>query len=224
MRFAGRDVVRSVRIDIWSDVICPWCYLGRQHLHRALESFDGDVQVVHHAFELDPTSPRDATPLTVKRLSAKYGMSESQAVAAQEQMTARAAEAGLSFNLDGQRSGNTRDAHRLVQLALQRGVQDAMIERLYRAYFTDQRSIFDNTSLASLAADVDGLDADEVAAVLDTGAFEEQVVADEQQAYELGVTGVPFFVIDRRYGLAGAQPPEILVEAMTRAAADAVSG
>jgi predicted DsbA family dithiol-disulfide isomerase len=209
-----------VRIDIWSDVICPWCYLGRQHLHRALESYAGEVEVVHHAFELDPTSPRDETPLTVKRLATKYGMSEAQALAAQKQMTERAAEAGLTFNLDGQRSGNTRDAHRVLQLARQRGVQDAAMERLYRAYFTDGRSIFDADSLAELAGEVDGLDADEVAATLRTEAFDDLVVADEEQAYALGVTGVPFFVIDRRFGLSGAQPPEILLEVLERAAAE----
>ncbi|HEX3706694.1 MAG TPA: DsbA family oxidoreductase [Mycobacteriales bacterium] len=209
-----------MRIDIWSDVICPWCYLGRQYLHRALESYDGEVEVVHHAFELDPSSPRDETPLTVKRLATKYGMSPAQALAAQTQMTARAAEAGLTFNLDGQRSGNTRDAHRLVQLARQRGVQDAMLDRLYRAYFTDGRSIFETDSLAALADEVEGMDADEVAATLRTGAFDEQVLADEEQAYTLGVTGVPFFVIDRRFGMSGAQPPEVLVRALEHAAAE----
>jgi predicted DsbA family dithiol-disulfide isomerase len=212
-----------MRIDIWSDVVCPWCYLGRQHLHEALASYDGEVDVVHHAFELDPTSPRDETPLTVKRLATKYGMSEAQALAAQQQMTERAAAVGLTFNLEGQRSGNTRDAHRLIQLAHQRGAQDAMAERLYRAYFTDGRSIFDADSLAALAGEVEGLDADEVAATLRTDAFEEQVVADEEQAQALGVTGVPFFVIDRRYGLSGAQPPEALLEVLNRAAAEAAT-
>jgi predicted DsbA family dithiol-disulfide isomerase len=212
-----------VRIDIWSDVICPWCYLGRAHLKTALASYDGEVDVIHHAFELDPTSARDETPLTMKRLATKYGMSEAQALAAQEQMTARAADVGLTFNLDGQRSGNTRDAHRLIQLARQHGAQDAMVERLYRAYFTDGRSIFDVDSLTDLAAEVEGLDADEVAATLSTDAFDEQVVADEQQAQELGVTGVPFFVIDLRYGLSGAQPPEMLLQVLERAAADSAT-
>jgi predicted DsbA family dithiol-disulfide isomerase len=216
--------VPYVRIDIWSDVICPWCYLGREHLKTALASYDGDVDVIHHSFELDPTTPRDATPLTVKRLATKYGMSEAQALAAQDQMTARAADVGLTFNLDGQRSGNTRDAHRLIQLARQEGVQDEMVERLYRAYFTDGRSIFDLESLTSLAAEVDGLDADDVSAMLQSEAFEEQVVADELQAQELGVTGVPFFVVDLRYGLSGAQPPEMLLQVLERAAAEATTG
>jgi predicted DsbA family dithiol-disulfide isomerase len=215
--------VPYVRIDIWSDVICPWCYLGRAHLKTALASYDGEVDVIHHSFELDPTTPRDATPLTVKRLSTKYGMSEAQALAAQVQMTERAAQVGLTFNLDGQRSGNTRDAHRLIQLARQHGVQDAMVERHYQAYFTDGRSIFDVDSLTALASEVEGLDVSEVSATLHTDAFTDHVVADEQQAHELGVTGVPFFVIDLRHGLSGAQPPEMLLQVLERAAADSAT-
>jgi predicted DsbA family dithiol-disulfide isomerase len=212
-----------MRIDVWADVICPWCYLGREYLRQAIESYDGDVQVVHHAFELDPTSPRDKISSTTERLAAKYGMTEAQALAAQEQMAARAADAGLAFNYEGQQSGNTRDAHRLIQLALRRGVQDSMVERLYRAYFTDGRSIFGPESLAALATEVDGLDPAEVAATLQSDAFEELVVADENQAYALGVSGVPFFVIDRRYGLSGAQPPEVLLQVLARAAAEPLS-
>ncbi|HVX68939.1 MAG TPA: DsbA family oxidoreductase [Mycobacteriales bacterium] len=212
-----------MRVDVWADVICPWCYLGREYLRQAIASYDGDVQVVHHAFELDPTSPRDKVSTTTERLAAKYGMTEAQAVGAQQQMAARAADAGLAFNYDGQLSGNTRDAHRLIQLALHRGVQDAMVERLYRAYFTDGRSVFDPESLAALATEVEGLDPDEVAATLQSDAFEEQVVSDENQAYALGVSGVPFFVVDRRYGLSGAQPAEVLLQVLERAAAEPIS-
>jgi predicted DsbA family dithiol-disulfide isomerase len=209
-----------MRIDVWSDVICPWCYLGRQHLKEAVASYDGDVEVIHHAFELDPTTPRDKTELTVKRLATKYGMSEAQAVAAHEQMAARFAEAGLKFNAEGQRTGNTRDAHRLIRLARERGVQDAMVERLYRAYFADQRSIFDTESLAALATEVEGLDQTEIEATLSTDAYDEQVLGDEQQAYELGVTGVPFFVIERKYGLSGAQPADALLDLLNKVAND----
>jgi predicted DsbA family dithiol-disulfide isomerase len=209
-----------MRVDVWSDVVCPWCYLGREYLSQAIASYDGEVEVVHHSFELDPTTPRDHTELTAKRLATKYGMSEAQVVAAQDQMKARAADAGLDFNTEGQRSGNTRDAHRLIQLARQHGVQDQMIERLYRAYFSEARSIFDAQSLAALAAEVNGLDPAEVEATLSTDAYDEQVLADEQQAYDLGVTGVPFFVINRRYGLSGAQPPETLVQVLEKAAAE----
>lgn len=213
-------VEKGVRIDVWSDVICPWCYLGRKYLSDAIASYHGEVEVIHHAFELDPTTPRDHSELTVKRLSRKYGMTEAQAVGAQQQMKARAAEAGLEFNTEGQRSGNTRDAHRLIRLARERGVQDAMVERLYRAYFTDGRSIFDASSLASLAAEVDGLDAAEVEAVLTTDAYDELVLGDEEQAYNLGVTGVPFFVIERKYGLSGAQPVAVMLDLLQKVAAD----
>lgn len=213
-----------MRIDVWSDVICPWCYLGRKYLTDAVASYDGDVEVIHHAFELDPTTPRDRCELTIKRLATKYGMSEAQAVGAQQAMATRAAEAGLEFNLEGQRSGNTRDAHRLIRLARERGVQDAMVERLYRAYFTDNRSIFDAESLAALAAEVDGLDPVEVEATLTTDAYDELVLADEEQAYNLGVTGVPFFVIERKYGLSGAQPEAALLELLNKVAADELVG
>ncbi|HVW81673.1 MAG TPA: DsbA family oxidoreductase [Mycobacteriales bacterium] len=219
MTSATAMVVTGVRIDIWADVICPWCYLGRQHLRTALADLGGEIEIVHHSFELDPTTPRGETMPTIERLATRYGMSEAQAVAAQEQMAARAAEAGLTFNLAGQLWGNSRDAHRLIQLARQRGAQDAMVERLYRAYFTEQRSIFEPDSLAQLAAEVDGLDSDEVAATLRTDAFEELVVADEAQAHELGVSGVPFFVFERRYAVSGAQPPEVMKQILERAAA-----
>jgi predicted DsbA family dithiol-disulfide isomerase len=212
-----------MRVDVWADVICPWCYLGREHLYRAITAYGDEVQVVHHAFELDPYSPRQETSTTTERLAAKYGMSQPEAIAAQEQMAARAADAGLTFNYAGQLSGNTRDAHRLIRLALYRGVQDEMVERLYRGYFTDSRSLFDAGSLTALAAEVDGLDDQEVAATLRSDAFEDEVVADENQAYALGVTGVPFFVVDRRYGMSGAQPPEVLLQVLERAATEVVS-
>lgn len=209
-----------MRIDVWSDVICPWCYLGRQHLLDALAQYDAEVEVVHHSFELDPSRPRDTTMLTIKLLSQKYGMTPEQALDAQQQMTARAAKAGLEFNLEGQRSGNTRDAHRLLHLARESDVQDAVLERLYRAHFTEQRSIFDSESLASLAVEA-GLDEDSVGATLQSAAYEEQVEADEEQARLLGITGVPFFVIDRRYGLSGAQPADVLIQVLDQARAEA---
>jgi predicted DsbA family dithiol-disulfide isomerase len=209
-----------VRIDIWSDVICPWCYLGLRHLRDALSPYDGDVDIVHHAFELDPTRPRENPMLTVKALSQKFGMTPEQAIDAQRQMTARAAKSGLEFNLDGQRSGNTRDAHRLLSLALDHDVQEALLERLYRAHFTEQRSIFDHDSLAALAVAA-GLDEPEVSATLSTSAYDERVETDEEQARMLGINGVPFFIFDRRYAVSGAQPAEVLRQVLDQARAEA---
>ena len=206
-----------MQIEIWSDVVCPWCYLGKRHFEQALDRFPhrDEVEVTYRSFELDPSAPSGVTMPTVERLASKYGMGLEQAYAAQRQMEQRAAQAGLTFRMEDLRSGNTRDAHRLLQLARARGRQAELAERLHRAYFTDQASIFDHPSLASYAADV-GLDRDEALAVLAGDQYAEAVEAEEQVAYSLGVTGVPFFVIDRRYGISGAQPAETIVQVLER--------
>jgi predicted DsbA family dithiol-disulfide isomerase len=143
-------------------------------------------------------------------------MTPDQARAAQQQMEQRAAQAGLTFRMGDLRSGNTRDAHRLLQLAREHGRQPELVERLHRAYFTEQDSVFDRAALTRLAVDV-GLDPAEVVAVLDSDQFGADVTADEQTAQALGATGVPFFVIDRRYGISGAQPPELIGQALSQA-------
>jgi predicted DsbA family dithiol-disulfide isomerase len=211
-------VAAVMNIDIWSDVVCPWCYLGKKHFEHALESFDDhdDLVVVYRSFELDPGAERDVTTPTRDRLASKYGMSIAEADAAQRQMEQRAAAAGLEFNLTDLRSGSTYDAHRLLQFARERGLQPELLERLHRAYFTEQRSIFDAESLTALAAEV-GLDSDEVRGVLVGEDFATDVVEDEQTARSIGVTGVPFFVIDQRFAVSGAQPAEIIVQALEHA-------
>ena len=207
-----------MQVEIWSDLVCPWCYLGKRRFERALGSFGhrDEVTVVYRSFELDPSAPPGATSPTVERLASKYGMTAQQAGDAQQQMEQRAAQDGLEFRMDGLRSGNTRDAHRLLHLAKAHGVQAELAERLHRAYFTEQESVFDRASLGRLAADV-GLDPAEVAAVLDSDQYGAEVTADEQTAQALGATGVPFFVIDRRYGISGAQPGEIITQALDQA-------
>jgi predicted DsbA family dithiol-disulfide isomerase len=210
-----------MQVEIWSDVVCPWCYLGKRRFERALASFAyrDDVDVVYRSFELDPSAAPGVTTPTVELLASKYRMSVAQAHDAQHQMELRAAQDGLSFHMDGLRSGNTRDAHRLLQLAKVRGRQAELAERLHQAYFTDQVSIFDHSSLADLAAEV-GLDRAEVMRVLSTDEYDDDVQADEETARSLGATGVPFFVIDRRYGISGAQPAETMAEVLERAWAD----
>jgi predicted DsbA family dithiol-disulfide isomerase len=147
-------------------------------------------------------------------------MTPEQAEAAQRQMEQRAAQDGLDFRMEALRSGSTRDAHRLLQLARARGRQAELTERLHRAYFTEQASIFDHSSLADFAVDA-GLDRGEVVAVLDGDDYGDAVDADEAMARSLGATGVPFFVIDRRYGISGAQPAEVMAQALEQAWADA---
>jgi predicted DsbA family dithiol-disulfide isomerase len=210
-----------VRVEIWSDVVCPWCYLGKRRFERALESFEhrDEVEVIYRSFQLDPTAPRGHTVPTVELLAGRYGMTPEQAVAAQRQMEQRAAADGLTFRMDGLRSGNTRDAHRLLQLARARALEAELDDRLHRAYFTEGRSVFDADSLASLATEV-GLDPAEVADVLAGDDFGDAVDAEQAEARALGATGVPFFVIDRRYGIAGAQPAEAILQTLQRAYAE----
>jgi predicted DsbA family dithiol-disulfide isomerase len=211
-----------MQVEIWSDVVCPWCYLGKRRFERALESFDhaDEVSVVYRSFELDPSAPAGATTPTVQLLASKYGMNPEQASNAQRQMEERAAGEGLEFRMSELRSGNTRDAHRLLHLAKEHGLQAELAERLHRAYFTEQASIFDHASLTGLAVEA-GLDRDEVTRVLASDEYGDAVDTDEAMARAIGATGVPLFVIDRRYGISGAQPPEVIVQALDQAWADA---
>jgi predicted DsbA family dithiol-disulfide isomerase len=207
-----------MQVEIWSDIVCPWCYLGKHRFERALSGFDAraDVDVVYRSFELDPAAPRGQTTATVDLLATKYGMSREQAVAAQRQMEERAAADGLTFRMDGLRSGNTRDAHRLIQLAGAAGLQADVVERLHKAYFTDQESVFDSDSLIRLVTEA-GLDRADAERVLSTSEFDDAVTEDERTASLLGASGVPFFVIDHKFGVSGAQPPETLARALEQA-------
>lgn len=211
-----------MQVEIWSDLVCPWCYLGKRRFERALESFGhrDEVTVVYRSFELDASAPPGVTTPTVERLAGKYGMTAGQADDTQRQMEQRAAQDGLEFRMDGLRSGNTRDAHRLLHLAKAHGVQAELAERLHRAYFTEQASIFDHSSLTGLAVEA-GLDRDDVIRVLASQEYGDAVDTDEAMAAALGVNGVPLFVIDRRYGISGAQPPEVIAQVLDQAWADA---
>jgi predicted DsbA family dithiol-disulfide isomerase len=211
-----------MQVEIWSDVVCPWCYLGKKRFEQALAGFEhrDQVQVVYRSFELDPAALHGVTTPTVERLAEKYGMSPSEADHAQRQMEERAAADGLTFRMAGLLSGNTRDAHRLLQLAKEAGLQSQLMERLQRAYFSDQESIFDHATLTRLAVET-GLDRDEVAAVLASDLYTDHVETDERMAQALGATGVPLFVIDRKYGISGAQPAETIASVLERVWDDA---
>jgi predicted DsbA family dithiol-disulfide isomerase len=211
-----------LKVEIWSDVVCPWCYIGKRRFESALSRFAhaDDVEVTWRSFELDPSAPalREGDP--AERLASKYGMSRQQAVANQSRLTEMAASEGLDFHFETARSGNTFNAHRLIHLADKHGLQDETKERLMRAYFTEAEPIGDLETLVRLAGTV-GLSADEARQVLTSDAYADDVRADEHEAAELGINGVPFFVIDRRYGVSGAQTPEVLLQAMEQAWADA---
>jgi predicted DsbA family dithiol-disulfide isomerase len=211
-----------MEVEIWADIVCPWCYLGKRHFERALDSFDhrDKVQVVYRSFELDPAAPHGVTTPTVEVLAEKYRMSPDDARQAQRQMEQRASADGLTFRMDGLRTGNTRDAHRLLHLAKATDRQAELMERLQRAYFTEQDSIFDHDTLTRLAVEV-GLDPAEVSAVLASDRYRDHVETDEAMARSLGATGVPLFVIDRRYGVSGAQPAETIAGVLERAWSEA---
>jgi len=212
----------TMEVEIWSDVVCPWCYLGKRRFEQALASFEhrDKVQVTYRSFQLDPGAPPGVTTPTVEVLAEKYSMSAAQAEQAQRQMEQRAAEDGLTFRMSGLRTGNTRDAHRLLQLAKAAGRQEELMERLQRAYFTEQDSIFDDDSLTRLAVEA-GLDPDDVADVLASDRYADHVDTDQAMARAIGATGVPLFVIDRRYGISGAQPAATITGVLERAWAEA---
>ena len=211
-------------IHIWSDIVCPWCYLGKRRFEHALALFDrrDDVRVTHRSFQLDPSRPRHQTTNRRAMLKSKYQLSDQQVLEMDARMERLADIEGLEYHLtDAGLTGNTLDAHQLLQLGKARGIQDAVIERLYRAYFTEQRSVFDRESLVTLATEV-GLDEAEVRDVLERDAYADAIAADIREARSLGVSGVPFFVIGR-YGVSGAQAAEVFSEALSRAWEEHVS-
>jgi predicted DsbA family dithiol-disulfide isomerase len=211
-----------VKVEIWSDVVCPWCYIGKRRFESALARFEhrDEVEVVWRSFELDPSAPQHLHESLEEHLAGKYGISVEQAREAQRGIVETAATEGLTYHFDRARTGNTVDAHRLIHLGAARGVQDAVKERLLRAYFTEGEAIGDAETLARLGAEA-GLDADEARTVLAEGTYEDEVRADEAEARALGISGVPFFVVDRKYGVSGAQPSDLLLEALRTAWAEA---
>jgi predicted DsbA family dithiol-disulfide isomerase len=206
--------MRSVQVEIWSDVVCPWCYIGKRRFEAAAAQFDGEVEVTWRSFELDPSAPATREHSASEHLAAKYGMSVEQAESSHAQMTALAAQEGLEYHFELTKGGNSFDAHRLIHLATANGLQDEAMERVFRGYFTEGLAIGDRDVLIALAAEL-GLDGD----ALNGDAYAEAVREDEHLAQRIGIQGVPFFVLDRRYGVSGAQPAEILVQALEKACA-----
>ncbi|WP_405108317.1 DsbA family oxidoreductase [Paenibacillus sp. FSL K6-1217] len=204
-----------MRIDIWSDYACPFCYIGKRRLEHALSQFpDRDkVEVVFRSFQLDPNARKDETRDIHELLAGKYGMTREKAQAMNAQLAEQAQDVGLEFNFDTIRSTNTFDAHRLSHYAAAEGKAPQLTERLLRAYFTDSLNLGDRQVLAELAAEV-GLDQAKVAAVLDSEAYGDKVHADIEQARQLNITGVPFFVFNNKYAVSGAQPGPVFTEVL----------
>jgi len=209
----------SMRIDIWSDVACPWCYVGKRNLETALAELDLDeVEIRWRAFELDPSAPTSTTKSMSEILSAKYQVPLEQAVEMNRQMTAMAASVGLDYDLDAIQLGNSFDAHRLAKMAEEAGMGGQAAEALFAAYFTEGRRLSDRSVLVDIGTSL-GLDPDEVTSMLESDRYVEDVRADEAMAQEAGFSGVPTYVIDGRFAVPGAQPPETLVRLLGKVAA-----
>jgi len=209
-----------MRVEIWSDVVCPWCYIGKRRFEAALARFAhrDEVELVWRSFELDPSAPLSSNDqgTYAARLASKYGRSVSEAQAMVDDMTLTAGQEGLDFRFDLARPGNTFDAHRLLHLALELGLQDELKERLDRATFTEGSPVSDHAALRALATEV-GLPEADVDAVLSSARYADAVRADEAQARAYGISGVPFFVVDGRYGISGAQPADAVLQTLDQA-------
>jgi len=204
-----------VKIEVWSDVVCPWCYIGKRRLEGALRQFEhaGDVEIAWRSFQLNPDTPPGTAVPTTDYLVRRFGP---QAKAMTGRVAELAAEEGLDFDFDAALTVNTLDAHRLLHLAADLGIGDAAEERLFRAHFTEGADLSDRQTLTRLLGEA-GADPERVRAVLDGTEYADAVQADIADARVLGANGVPFFVIDRRYGISGAQPAETFLQALRTA-------
>lgn len=209
-------------VDVWSDVICPWCYLGKHRFAEGVRLYqeaggERPVVVEFHSFELSPDTPVDFEGGVVDYLSRHKGIPTAQAQQMQDQMTALGASEGVAYDFAIAKHANTRRAHEVLHLAKAHGRQDAMVERLFRAYFTEGRHVGRIDDLVDLATDV-GLDEREVRTALAKSTYAPAVTADLEQARAYGISAVPFFVLDGRYGVAGAQTPEVIAQVLAEAA------
>jgi predicted DsbA family dithiol-disulfide isomerase len=206
-------------VEIWSDIACPWCYVGKRRFEAALAAFEGrdDVRVRWRSFELDPTAPAAREVAGAEHLAEKYGMTVEDARAHQQQLREMAAGDRLDMRFDLTRGANTFDAHRVLQLAAAHGLQTEAKERLLAAYHTEGELVSDHDTLVRLATEV-GLPGDEVRELLAGDRFAAEVRDDEATARGLGINAVPCFVVDRRLGVSGAQPPAVLLDLLRQGA------
>ncbi|MDV6375671.1 DsbA family oxidoreductase [Deinococcus arenicola] len=201
----------KLRVDIWSDIACPWCYIGKRRFEAALHDFPQreQVEVVWHSFELDPSAPVDNSRSMRDVLAGKYGRTSAQAQEMMDSMTTTAAGEGLEYHFEKTRLTNTFLAHQLLHLAAEHGQQDALKERLLRAYMSEGQNVGDLDTLVALAQET-GLDGAEARLALESGNYAQAVREDEAQAQQLGINGVPFFVLGGKYGVSGAQGADVL--------------
>ena len=207
----------SMQVEIWSDLACPWCYIGMRRFEVALAGFEhrDEVEVTWRSFELDPGAPAAPEGDRVERLARKYGTTREVAEERQRQIEELAADDGLEIRFELVRDGNTFDAHRVLHLAAAHGLQEAVNQRLFRARFAEGVLLSEHEALERLGTET-GLPAGEVRDLLAGDRFADAVRADERSAPELGITAVPFFVVDRAMGASGAHPPEVLAQLLER--------
>jgi predicted DsbA family dithiol-disulfide isomerase len=207
-----------MEVEIWSDVVCPWCYIGKRRFESALAQFDhaDQVKLTWRSFELDPQAAPETIGDRAERIAEKYNVPVEQARSMEQHVTDTAAQDGLDYHFDIARSANSFDSHRIIHLAGEHGLGDQMKERLLRAYFTEGRLISDHPTLVELAAEV-GIDPEEARATLASDRFTDAVREDEVTAQRFGLTGVPTFVVDRAVAVSGAQPPEVLLQLLDEA-------
>ncbi|MBA4381068.1 MAG: disulfide bond formation protein DsbA [Sideroxydans sp.] len=206
-----------MQVEIWSDVICPWCYIGKRRFEAALAAFPhkDKVNVVWRSFELDSKSPPQYAETLIEMLSRKYKVSLQEAENMNTHVSSIAKQVGLEYRLREAHPGNTFDAHRLLHLAASRKVTDKAMEHIMHAYFSEALPVGDRAALASLAPEF-GISTNDALAMLESDAYVDAVRADEARATELGISGVPFFVIDGKLGISGAQPVEVFADALNQ--------
>ncbi|RXZ71231.1 DsbA family oxidoreductase [Agromyces albus] len=211
-----------IKIDIWSDIACPWCYIGKRHLESGIAALGADapdVEIEYHSFELAPDTPVDFQGSEVDFLAKHKGLPVAQVHQMLERVTGVAAAAGLDYDFDALQHTKTLKAHELLHFAKEQGLQLELTERLMRAYFTEGRHLGRVDDLVALATEV-GLDADAARAALESGRFAADVQADIAQAGAYGINGVPFFVFEGKYGVSGAQPAEVFTQVLTQVAGE----
>lgn len=207
-----------MKIEIWSDIMCPFCYIGKRNLEAALSelAFKNDIEIEWKSFLLNPELATDPELSTIEYLAAVKNMSVAQAREMTNQVAATAAKAGLTFNFDNTVVANTRNAHRLIQMAKEHGLGDKAEETLFEAYFMHGKNMDDSAILVNLGQNI-GLEKTAVEKMLNSDQFDDKVRQEVFEAQQLGITGVPFFAVNNKYGISGAQPKEVFVEALTKA-------
>lgn len=207
-----------MKVDIWSDIVCPFCYIGDTQFKKALSSFTHakDVEVVYHSFELTPDAPKQPEHSAAEYLAAKKGMPIETMRQMQQQLSETASSQGLTMNMDKIQIVNTFDGHRLIHYAASKGAQHQAVEALHKAYFTDSVNVADKNELLAVAKQI-GLNEDETVQVLESNDYANEVNADINKAKALGIQGVPFFVVNEKYGVSGAQGVEVFSDILQKA-------